>query len=404
MRVKNTPNDVKVFDSKEPKPLAKISCQDAMKLAHACALKGIGHVKSNPLVGAVFVDKKHRFLAAGSHLKFGEAHAEVNGLTKIYKEGLEAFLDGAILYCTLEPCSHVGKTPSCANTLKNLKLSKVILASVDPNPLVSGKGIDLLRKKGVEVEVNSCFAGICDGLLDVFKWGLASRLPYVALKVAVSLNGVSGILGDRRAWITNDRSRRFGHWLRQYYDAIAVGAQTSINDNPELNIRRDDIERAENPYKIIFDTQGRAFFHRHVDEHAVFKSDSDRVVWVVSDEVPPNKLEFIREQLESKGARLCVIAKCSMHGSIDVSKALPEIARLGIQSILVEGGHSLWGSLITKKLVNKIYLFNSLSILSSPSALHWTKLCEGSDLTLKNACITPLDDNWLLEAYSERKK
>ena len=147
MRVIQTPDDEKIL-TQEPDLLARVTREECWHLCYGAALRGVGFVTHNPPVGAVLVDRNHRFLAIGAHLEFGGPHAEVNLLSQINKRGLDQHLAGSTLYVTLEPCAHQGKTPSCAAMLSDLPLGKVEFANRDPNPNVDGKGIAILEKIG----------------------------------------------------------------------------------------------------------------------------------------------------------------------------------------------------------------------------------------------------------------
>ena len=212
-----------------------------MKIAIELAKKGIGNVNPNPLVGAVIV-KDGKIIGQGYHERYGEGHAEVNAF-----KSLDDDPTGATMYVTLEPCFHYGKTPPCADRIIENKISKVIIGMVDPNPLVSGKGIEKLKNAGIEVEVG-ILEEECRKINEVFIKYITTKKPFVVMKTAMSLDGKIATKTGESKWITSEKSRLQVHILRNKFSGIMVGVNTIIKDNPELTCR---VVEGNNPIRII---------------------------------------------------------------------------------------------------------------------------------------------------------
>ena len=217
-----------------PQVGAPLTPQQAMQLAIQEAKKGAGFVSPNPLVGCVILDSKNRYLASSYHKFFGQAHAEMNALEKVINRDQ---LKGAHLFVTLEPCAHQGKTGSCARALVDLPLGSVTYGLLDPNPLVAGKGIEILEAGGVKTQpADNCYQEL-EELIEIYLYNRREKKSFVSLKVATSLDGQMALSSGESQWITGDSSRNFAHHLRGQYDSILVGLKTFQKDNPRLNIR-----------------------------------------------------------------------------------------------------------------------------------------------------------------------
>lgn len=223
--------------------------QEYMRLAIEIAKKGAGKVNPNPMVGAVIV-KDERVIGQGYHKYYGGNHAEVNAF-----ENLSDNPEGATIYVTLEPCSHYGKTPPCVDKIIANKISKVVVGTLDPNPLVEGRGIKALKEAGIEV-ITGVLEEECKKLNEVFMKYILCKRPFVVLKTAMTLDGKIATESGESKWITSDKSRQEVHKLRNKLSAIMVGVNTVIKDNPELTCR---LEGGKNPVRIIVDSKiGRA--------------------------------------------------------------------------------------------------------------------------------------------------
>ena len=364
----------------------------AEQLSLQIAYLGAGHVSPNPMVGAVFTDADHRFLGAGAHRKVGQDHAEIDALADVRnRTGSLDSLRGARLTCTLEPCSHHGRTAPCAEALTGLKLQSVAIGMIDPNPAVSGRGREFLERSGVRVDLYSD-----DGqreahwLAEPFCHWLKSGNPFVALKAAHSLTGALARPGDKNRAISSPRAREYGHFLRQIYDAIAIGAQTLIDDNPTLTVRA-PIERLRTPMRVVLDPDLRGFKSRNT--HNIIASDPARLLWVTSKAAPLADLR----QLASTGVTVAQLP-VDERGGILARDVLKSLSELGIQSLLLEGGAGLYGAFLEERLVNRLHLFASLNMICGEPAIGWTSgLKAPYDFTLHEANVTPIVNEILIE-------
>lgn len=294
--------------------------QQAQHLAVQEAQRGAGFVSPNPLVGCVVVDTQHRLLSSGFHGYYGGPHAERVAFASLSNEELS----GSTVYVTLEPCSHHGKTPPCAELLIGKNIYKVVVGQTDPNPLVAGRGIDLLKKENILVETNEEFSVECARLAEKFFWHIQNQTPFVALKVALSADGkIAGVPGSN-PMITSEEARFYARELRATYDATLIGAETFLRDNPLLDFRGTRWEGQKNPKVVILDPRGRA---------RAFFAES-RMSKVVSHK----DVSFITE----------------------VSAAtLKDLYLKGIYSLYVEGGAKTHELFIQQKLFQKIICFVS---------------------------------------------
>ena len=215
-----------------------------MHRAIALAKKGAGRVNPNPLVGAVIV-KNGKIIGEGYHEKFGELHAERNALANCSESA-----QGAALFVTLEPCCHYGKTPPCTQAIIENKIAQVVIGSKDPNPKVSGKGIEFLRNAGIKV-IEGVLKEECDQMNDVFFHYITTHKPFVAMKYAMTMDGKIATSTGQSRWITGEKARAVVQESRNRYATIMVGIGTVLTDDPLLNCQ---IEGGRNPLRIVCDT------------------------------------------------------------------------------------------------------------------------------------------------------
>ncbi|HIM58008.1 MAG TPA: bifunctional diaminohydroxyphosphoribosylaminopyrimidine deaminase/5-amino-6-(5-phosphoribosylamino)uracil reductase RibD, partial [Gammaproteobacteria bacterium] len=217
-----------------------------MSLALKLASQGRDGVKANPMVGCVVV-KEGQIIAKGYHHFFGEAHAEINALEQINQQA-----DGATLYVTLEPCSHQGKTPPCTQAIINARIKHVIIATLDPNPLVGGQGLALLETAGIKVTV-----GLLENEALMLNRGFIKRmqtgLPFVTCKIAMSLDGKTAMASGESQWITGEAARADVQRLRAQHQAIMTGSGTILSDNPSMTVRLDT--STVSPLRVVIDSQ-----------------------------------------------------------------------------------------------------------------------------------------------------
>ncbi|MDD5120159.1 MAG: bifunctional diaminohydroxyphosphoribosylaminopyrimidine deaminase/5-amino-6-(5-phosphoribosylamino)uracil reductase RibD [Candidatus Omnitrophica bacterium] len=319
-----------------------------MGLALKLALKAKGNTSPNPLVGAIVV-KAGSIIGRGFHAKAGLAHAEIIALEQAGKKA-----KGATLYVTLEPCAHTGHTPPCVNRIIASGIKKVVVGMIDPNPLNNGRGLALLKQNNIKVK-----AGILGDKLkkinESFIKYISSRLPFVTVKVAQSLDGrIATKTGDSK-WITSDRSRVYAHKLRKNYDAIMVGVNTVLRDNPSLNAWF----AQKKLIKVIVDSNLST-----PENSNIFSADAQVIIITLPSH--PGQVTENRKKLSAKAKILEVKEKA---GQINLRDALKKLAQLQISNIIVEGGGTLIGSLFDERLVDKILFFISPKIIGGKDAV-----------------------------------
>lgn len=307
-----------------------------MRAALALARRGVGKTSPNPAVGCVIV-RDGVVVGRGWHKKAGTPHAEVHALNQA-----GPLAEGADVYVTLEPCAHFGKTPPCARALVAARVARVFVAMVDPNPLVSGKGIAILREAGIEVEVGLLGEAARGINLPFIKW-IQTRRPYVILKSALTLDGKTATAGGDSRWITCDASRREVHRLRGVVDAIMVGVGTVIKDDPQLTCRVPD---GKDPIRVVVDSRLSIPLNA-----AVFNPQSAARTVIATCGSDPESLA----QLVSRGGE--VIACAERDGKVDLEDLLEKLGALGIQSILLEGGSHLAGAALRAGLVDHCMIY-----------------------------------------------
>ena len=314
---------------------------DVMRHALALAGRGEGHVEPNPQVGAVIVDDQLNLLGEGFHGRFGGPHAEIEALAQAGKRAR-----GATLFVTLEPCSHFGKTPPCADAVIAAGLARVVAAMQDPFPAVSGRGLARLREAGIAVEVGLLEAEARE-LTAPFCKRIETGLPYVHAKWAMTLDGKIATRTGASRWISNERSREVVHRLRGRMDAILVGRGTAEADDPLLTARPSG---PRTPVRIVLDSQARlspeSQLVRTVGEAPVIvassrSADSSRVA-----------------RLVRLGVEVVQLADASGHpGRPDVGVLLQELGCRRMTNVLVEGGAGLFGELVDRELIDELHVF-----------------------------------------------
>ena len=314
-----------------------------MQMALDLALQGRGSAHPNPLVGAVLV-KNGRVIGRGAHQKFGGPHAEVLAIANAKEDPA-----GSTLYVNLEPCSHFGKTPPCADLLISKKIREVVIGAKDPNPFVAGKGIAKLRKAGVRVRLGVGEAPSRKLNRDFFHW-IACRKPYVTVKAAQSLDGKIATRTGQSRWISGDASRAFAHGLRLASDAVCVGVNTVLKDDPALSVRLPGVKA--NPLKIILDRRLRT----PVNARIFSEPRNSKVLIVTGRKASKNKIKALSKKAE--------ILKSSNWGSL-----LKELGKRGIVNLLIEGGGEVIASALESKIVNEVYFFVAPTLIGGKNAV-----------------------------------
>ena len=311
-----------------------------MRLALDLAAKGVGLTRPNPAVGAVLV-KGSRLLAKGYHKAAGAPHAEAIVLRRA-----GAGARGATLYVNLEPCSHFGRTPSCADHIIRAGVRRVVASLSDPNPLVGGEGIERLRNAGIRVDVG-LFAEEAERLNEPFLTYHRLGRPLFVAKWAMTLDGrLSTRSGDSR-WISNEQSRLYVHELRARYDAVMVGVGTVLTDNPHLNARLVRRRKVIQPTRIIVDDAGKT----PLDAHCLDPADAGPTIVATTVAAPDPWVEKLRE----RGVTVLTVA--GGEGTVDVDTLSKRLYDQGIQSVLCEGGRRLLTSLFEADVVDRVVAF-----------------------------------------------
>lgn len=397
-----------ILGEKQPQPKRwdLTTPTQAMRWAIEAAFRGAGRVSPNPMVGCVILDAQNRFLASGFHARLGEAHAEVSAL-----EGLsESELKGAKVFVTLEPCAHEGRTPSCAKKLASLPISEVIFGLVDPNPLVSGEGANILKNSGKKVcsfvpqpgqdfyfaadktwtesRINEWLTRL-EETAEHFLWNQRFKKTFVSLKVATSLDGFMSLKNGESQWITGPEARLRGHYLRAFHEAILVGAQTARLDDPSLNVRHKEFPQHQNKV-IVLDAKGEL-----LQEAASMN---------LAKAHPPENLFFaiderIKHEKNPIGAQVLKVGLGS-DGFIDLKILMSQLWHNKIHSVLIEGGSKVFSSVFRDELWNRLYVFQGPILIGAENGRSWTsRLSTGQinqALRLNNSRQARIGSDFLL--------
>jgi len=322
-----------------------VTDESYIKLTLEIAKKGIGSVSPNPLVGAVLV-KDGKIIGAGYHQKYGEAHAEINAI-KSASESVE----GATLFVNLEPCSHFGKTPPCVDALLESKIDKVVIGTLDMNPLVCGSGIQKLKENGIEVKVG-ILENECIELNKFFFKNVTKKTPYVTLKAAITIDGKIADGSYQSKWISSIASRKQVHKLRAEYDSVLIGANTVNKDDPQLSVR---LVEGRNPKRIILDPQLKSCIERKI-----FHSEKN-VLLITSVE----KKDTVKvKTLKNLGVNFLFVKTDEMK-QFHLKTVLKKMSDQNIASILVEGGAKVYNAFIKENLFDEMQIFIAPKLLGN---------------------------------------
>lgn len=359
-----------------------------MRLAMQLAGNAIGRTSPNPLVGAVIV-KDNRVVGCGWHRKAGTPHAEVHALNQAGE-----LAQGADVYVTLEPCAHYGKTPPCAKALVEAKVKNVYGGLLDVNPKVAGKGFKILEDAGIHVEYGFLQDELRKQNEVFFKW-IEHKKPFIVLKAAMTLDGKIATATGQSKWITNETSRAYGYKLRDIYDGIMVGINTVIEDNPMLTAR---VDGGKNPIRIVVDSSLK------IDINAnVVQDKSAKTIIATTDKADKDKIL----KLQAQDVDVIVVDK-DENDKVDIEKLLDILGQQNICSILVEGGATLSGSFVTKKLVDKVYFFIAPKIIGGKEAktpVAGTGILNLQEaLALKDIQIEKLEEDILIIGRVDKDK
>lgn len=319
--------------------------QEYMLRAIQLAKKGEGWTNPNPMVGAVIV-KDGRIIGEGYHKKCGELHAERNAIASLTESA-----EGATIYVTLEPCCHYGKTPPCTEAIIEQKIKKVVIGSRDPNPKVAGKGAQILRESGITV-VQDFMREECDRLNPVFFHYITTKIPYVVMKYAMTLDGKIATKTGASKWITGETARQEVQHMRHRYMGIMAGIGTVLADDPMLNVR---VEGWKSPARIVCDSSLRI----PLDSQIVRSAKEYRTIVAYAgreeNEEITEKITKKIEQLHAKGVD--TVCCPDEKGQIDLKKLMTYLGNEGIDSILLEGGGTLNDSALRAGIVKEVHCF-----------------------------------------------
>ncbi len=360
-----------------------------MKLALELAKKGIGRVHPNPMVGAVIV-KDGKILGQGYHKKCGEGHAEVNAFKDAEEKNEN--VEGAEMYVTLEPCSHFGKTPPCADKIIEKKISKVFIGTLDPNPLVAGRGVKKLKDAGIYVEYG-ILESECYKLNEVFMKYIVKKEPFVVMKTGMSLDGKIATYSGESKWITEERSREDVHNLRNELTGIMVGINTVLKDNPQLTCR---VNGGRNPIRIIVDSNLKI----PMDCKIVNTAKEVETIIATTDKANLDKIN----SLEDKGVKIIVVP--SKNGKVNLKELMTILGKLKIDSILLEGGGTLNFSALEEGIVDKVKIYIAPKIIGgkdSKTPIEGKGIDNLKDaFKITNLSVSTIKEDILVEGYVEK--
>ena len=309
--------------------------EDYMKLALQLARKGLGQTSPNPMVGAIIVKGK-RPIAKGYHRRFGGKHAEINAI-----ESAAESVRGATLYVTLEPCCHYGKTPPCVDTIVQNKIKRIVIGCLDPNPLVNGKSVEILKQQGVETEVG-VLEDECRSLNESHFKYVTTGVPLVTLKFAQTLDGRIATATGHSRWISSEKFQCLAHKLRAANDAIMVGVDTVLVDNPQLTVR---LVKGSSPVRIVLDSKLR------IPHDAQILGNQELARTIIATTTPADKTKF--SGLFEAGIEVLAIPE-NEEGNVDLKVLLGMLGKRNISSVLVEGGGGVITSMLRQNLVDKM--------------------------------------------------
>lgn len=327
------------------------------------ALKSKGKVSPNPVVGAVIV-KSGKVISTGYHKVFGGPHAEVNAITSS-----KVPVAGATLYVTLEPCCHFGKTPPCVDLIIKNKIKKVVIGGRDPNPRIRGRSIKKLQIAGVEV-VEGVLEQETKKINEDFIKFISKKMPFVAAKSACSLDGKIATSAGHSKWITSEASREYARNIRNQFDAILVGVNTIIKDDPTL----DPSLKSKVLKKVIVDSK----LSISVTAAILNNQNKDKCIIATTKYADKARLKFLKDH------NIDFIICPDKENKVDLKSLFKELAKRNISSILIEGGAKIIGSALKEHLVDKMYFYIAPKIVGDQQAL---SSIDGLNIKNVNKCI-----------------
>ena len=319
-----------------------------MHRAYHLALKAKGQTSPNPMVGSVIVRGEH-ILSEGWHRRCGDDHAEIAALKK-----LKGSAAGTRMFVTLEPCFHYGRTSPCVDRIIQSGVNEVIIGMKDPNPKTNGKSIAKLKRAGIKIKVGLLQSELKE-MNEVFIKYIKTKMPFVAAKCAQTLDGKIAAVNGRSQWITSQKARQFARGIRNEFDAILVGVNTVLKDDPGLNPGK----KSKKLIKIVLDSDLKI----SPNARLFSKTAPNQCIIATTDKAPQRKIMALRGQ----GARVMICRTRS--GRIDMPWLFKELANMEITSVLLEGGAHIIGSALRAKLVDKMYFYIAPKIFGDQNAL-----------------------------------
>ena len=357
-----------------------------MKRALDLAEKGCGFTSPNPMVGAVIV-KDGRIIGEGFHEKYGQAHAERNALASCTESP-----EGATMYVTLEPCCHYGKQPPCTDAVIGAGISRVVIGSSDPNPLVSGKGFQILKSAGLEVS-EGVMKDECDRLNEVFFHFITTGEPFVLMKYAMTMDGKIATCTGKSKWITGEAARKHVHSLRQRLSSIMVGVGTVIADDPLLTCR---LPGGRNSVRIICDSSLSTPF-----DSAIVKTAAGVPTIIATCSGDSDK----RKRYEDLGCR--IIETPEEDGRVSLPCLMKKLAEEKIDSVLIEGGAALNWSALESGIVTRVYTYIAPKIFGGASAKSPVGGAGVSSpdeaFVLRNSSVRRIGEDFLIESEVDKR-
>lgn len=359
-----------------------------MNQALSLAEKGWGMTNPNPLVGAVIVRDGH-VIGEGYHAKLGGAHAERDALNQARLNHQD--VRGATIYVTLEPCTHHGRTPPCTDAIIESGIGEVVVAMQDPNPLVSGKGIQQLREAGIKVRTG-VLEQEAKKLNEIFISYMTHKKPFVIMKVAMTLDGkIATATGDSR-WISCAMSRQYVHHWRNRVASIMVGSQTIFHDDPLLTTRLSGTI-SQDPVRIVVDSVGRI----PLESRVINNTSNVGMILASTSRIPPER----ERQFTEKGVQ--VLKLDGFDGKVDLKALMNRLAQMEIDSVLLEGGGNLNYAALRAGIVDKVLVFIAPKIIGGDAA---TTPVEGigfarmeEAIKLNRMISTTCGEDILIEGY-----
>lgn len=321
-----------------------------MKKCIRLAKKAEGKTSPNPMVGCVILDKNGKELSSGYHKGYGKPHAEANALNKLKNDEAR----GGTLIVNLEPCSHWGKTPPCADLIIKKGLKKVVIGMRDPNPLVAGNGINKCKDAGIEI-IEGVLEDDVKTLNEVFIKNMEQNCCFVAIKTATTLDGKIATKTGSSKWITSEKARIEVQKIRNRYDAILTSSSTVIIDNPSMNCNK---IRSKNPIKVVIDRELKTDLNSKI-----YEKSGQNIYIAVDKDLKEGKIAMLPRHITP--------IKCQTYNNkIDILHLIKELYNIGIKSVLIEAGGRLNGEIISLDLADKIYHFIAPKILGDTEGIN----------------------------------